>query len=31
LDGEVDDLPEGAFSYVGTLDEAKEKATKMKQ
>jgi len=30
LDGEVDDLPEGAFSYVGTLDEAKEKAAKMK-
>jgi F-type H+-transporting ATPase subunit beta len=31
LDGDVDDLPEGAFSYVGTLDEAKEKATKLKQ
>ena len=30
LDGDVDDLPEGAFSYVGTLDEAKEKAAKMK-
>jgi F-type H+-transporting ATPase subunit beta len=30
LDGEVDDLPEAAFSYVGTLDEAKEKAAKMK-
>jgi F-type H+/Na+-transporting ATPase subunit beta len=29
LDGDVDDLPEGAFSYVGTLDEAKEKAAKM--
>jgi F-type H+/Na+-transporting ATPase subunit beta len=29
LAGEVDDLPEGAFSYVGTLDEAKEKAAKM--
>ena len=31
LDGEVDDLPEGAFSYVGTVDEAKERAAKMKQ
>jgi F-type H+-transporting ATPase subunit beta len=30
LDGDVDDIPEGAFSYVGTLDEAKEKASKMK-
>lgn len=30
LDGDADDIPEGAFSYVGTLDEAKEKASKMK-
>lgn len=30
LDGEADDLPEAAFSYVGTLDEAKDKAAKMK-
>jgi F-type H+-transporting ATPase subunit beta len=29
LNGEVDDLPEGAFTYVGTLDEAVEKAKKM--
>lgn len=29
LDGEADDLPEGAFSYVGTLDEVREKAKKM--
>jgi len=30
LDGEVDDVPEVAFSYVGTLDEALEKAKKLK-
>jgi F-type H+-transporting ATPase subunit beta len=29
LDGEVDELPEAAFSYVGTLDEARDKAKKM--
>ncbi|MCC7144828.1 MAG: F0F1 ATP synthase subunit beta [Phycisphaeraceae bacterium] len=28
-DGEVDNLPEGAFMYVGTLDDAKAKAEKM--
>ena len=28
LNGEVDDLPESAFMYVGSLDEAKEKAKK---
>jgi F-type H+-transporting ATPase subunit beta len=27
--GEGDDLPEGAFMYVGTLDDAREKAKKM--
>ncbi|MBL0928185.1 MAG: F0F1 ATP synthase subunit beta [Phycisphaerales bacterium] len=27
--GEGDDLPEGAFMYVGTLDDAKKKAAKM--
>jgi len=27
--GEADDLPEQAFMYVGTLDEAKQKAEKM--
>ena len=27
--GEADDLPEGAFMYVGTLDDAKAKAAKM--
>jgi F-type H+-transporting ATPase subunit beta len=27
--GEGDDLPEGAFMYVGSLDDAKAKATKM--
>ena len=26
LDGEVDDLPESAFLYVGTIEEAKKKA-----
>ncbi len=28
-DGDVDDIPEGAFYMVGTLEEAKEKAKKM--
>jgi F-type H+/Na+-transporting ATPase subunit beta len=28
-DGEGDDLPEGAFMYVGTLEDAKAKAAKM--
>jgi F-type H+-transporting ATPase subunit beta len=28
--GEADDLPEGAFMYVGNLDEARKKAEKMK-
>ena len=28
-DGEGDDLPESAFMYVGTLDDAKAKAKKM--
>ncbi|MEC8559284.1 MAG: F0F1 ATP synthase subunit beta, partial [Planctomycetota bacterium] len=27
--GEGDDLPESAFMYVGSLDEAREKAQKM--
>jgi len=31
LSGEHDTLPEGAFMYVGTIDEAVEKAEKMKQ
>jgi F-type H+-transporting ATPase subunit beta len=30
LEGKVDDLPENAFYMVGDLDEAKEKAEKMK-
>ena len=29
--GEGDDLPESAFMYVGTLDDARKKAEKMKQ
>ena len=29
-DGEGDDLPEAAFMYVGTLDEAKKKAEKLR-
>ncbi len=29
VNGEGDDLPEGAFMYVGTLDDAKAKAEKM--
>jgi len=28
LNGEVDELPESAFMYVGSLDEAIEKAKK---
>ena len=28
--GEGDSLPEGAFMYVGSLDDAKAKAEKMK-
>ena len=28
-DGEGDDLPEGAFMYVGSLDDARAKAEKM--
>jgi F-type H+-transporting ATPase subunit beta len=28
--GEGDDIPEGAFMYVGTLDDARKKAEKMK-
>jgi F-type H+-transporting ATPase subunit beta len=28
-DGEGDDIPESAFMYVGTLDDAKAKAAKM--
>lgn len=31
LDGKHDDLPEQAFMYVGTIDEAVEKAKKMMQ
>ena len=30
IDGKYDDLPEGAFLYVGTIEEAAEKAKKMK-
>ena len=30
IDGKYDDLPEGAFLYVGTIEEALEKANKMK-
>jgi F-type H+-transporting ATPase subunit beta len=30
IDGNYDDLPEGAFLYVGTIEEAVEKAKKMK-
>jgi F-type H+-transporting ATPase subunit beta len=29
LDGEVDDLPEGAFYMVGSIEEAKEQAKTM--
>ena len=28
LDGEADDLPESAFLYVGTIEEARAKAEK---
>ncbi len=28
-EGEADDLPESAFMYVGTLDDARAKAEKM--
>ena len=31
LDGKYDDLPEGAFYMVGSIDEAIEKAEKMKK
>ena len=31
LDGEVDDLPEMAFLYVGTIEEARKKAESYKQ
>lgn len=31
LDGEVDDLPEVAFLYVGTIDDVKRKAETLKQ
>jgi len=31
MDGEVDDLPENAFSFVGTIDEAIEKAKSCEQ
>ena len=30
LDGKHDNLPESAFLFVGTIDEAVEKAKKMK-
>ena len=30
VDGEVDNLPESAFYNVGTIDEAREKAEKLK-
>jgi F-type H+-transporting ATPase subunit beta len=29
IDGKYDDLPESAFMYVGTIEEAVEKAKKM--
>ena len=31
IDGKYDDLPEGAFMYVGTIEEAVEKAKKMNE
>jgi F-type H+-transporting ATPase subunit beta len=31
LDGKHDDLPESAFLFVGTIDEAIEKAKKLKE
>ena len=30
LDGEADDLPEVAFLYVGTIEEARKKAESLK-
>jgi F-type H+-transporting ATPase subunit beta len=30
MDGEVDDLPEQAFLNVGTIEDAREKAVKLK-
>ena len=30
LNGEADDLPEAAFLYVGTIEEAREKAESLK-
>ena len=30
IDGKCDSLPEQAFLYVGTVDEVREKAEKMK-
>jgi F-type H+-transporting ATPase subunit beta len=30
VEGEFDDLPEGAFYMVGTIDEAVEQAKKLK-
>jgi F-type H+-transporting ATPase subunit beta len=30
LDGEADDLPEQAFYMVGTIEDAREKAAKLK-
>ena len=29
VDGEVDDLPEQAFRYAGTIDDVRERAQKM--
>jgi F-type H+-transporting ATPase subunit beta len=31
IDGKCDDMPEEAFRYVGTLDEARERADKMRK
>ena len=31
LDGEADDLPEAAFMYVGTIEEARKKAESLKK
>jgi F-type H+-transporting ATPase subunit beta len=31
IEGKHDDLPEGAFMYVGTIEEAVEKAKKMNE
>ncbi|MDY4848799.1 MAG: F0F1 ATP synthase subunit beta [Bacilli bacterium] len=31
LDGEADDLPEAAFLYVGTIEQARQKADSLKQ